>query len=336
MVLLETSSGKVLASNNAETRLPMASLTKIMTALVVINEVSDLEEKVVIDSRSAGIEGSSMYLKVGQTISVKELLYGLMLVSGNDAATALALHVGGSIEGFAAIMNKTAETLGLVNTHFLNPSGLYEVGHYTTALDFAHLTAFALKNDVFAEIVKTKTYQLGGTNLVNHNRLLRELDGCIGVKTGYTKVCGRCLVSAVERDGVTLICVTLNFSDDWNVHKKLYEEHFSRCIRVLLLEEKEVYASLKVAGGHGVGYYCKDVYGVIVDGEREVEIKTYLPPFIYANKKKGDQVGRIEVIQNGVVLGSSPLILDRDTRPIEKTPSFFSKLFQFVLHLFGF
>lgn len=336
MVLIEASTCRVLTSNNAEEKLPMASLTKIMTALVVINKISDLEEKVVIDGRSAGIEGSSMYLKAGEIISVKDLLYGLMLVSGNDAATALALHTAGSIDSFAAMMNETAKELGLINTHFLNPSGLYEDGHYTTAYDFACLTAYALKNNVFAEIVKTKTYKVGNRTLVNHNRLLRELDGCVGVKTGYTKICGRCLVSAAERDGVTLICVTLNYSDDWNVHKKLYSEHFSRCTRVLLLERKEIYNSLKVAGGHNVGYYCTDVYGVIIDGEQEVKIKINVPPFIYANKKNGEQVGVVEVSKDGIVLATSPLLLDRNTRLKEKTPSFFSKLFQFVLHLFRF
>lgn len=336
MVLIEASSLEILASNNADQRLPMASLTKVMTALVVIENTKDLQTKVKIDEKSAGIEGSSMYLKVGQVLSVEELLYGLMLVSGNDAATALAYHVGGSIEKFAEMMNETADKLELSNTHFLNPSGLYEEGHYTSAFDFAKLVAYALQNETFAKIVQTNTYQVGGVTLVNHNRLLREVEGCIGVKTGYTKVCGRCLVSAVKKDGVTLICVTLNYSDDWNTHKNLYKVHFPRCKRVLLLKEKQIYSDLKVAGGHSVGYYCGDLYGVVIDDAYKPQYKISLPRFIYANKKAGEPIGKIEVINNNKVIASGELLLDRDTRLIKAKKSFFSKLFEYILHLIKF
>ena len=336
MVLIEASTARILASENANDRLPMASLTKIMTALVVLNSVEDLDKTVLIDKRSVGIEGSSMYLKSGQVVTVRELLYGLMLASGNDAAMALAYHVSDSVEEFASLMNETAKQLELRDTHFKNPSGLYEDGHYTSAIDFARLTAFALQNETFSEIVKTKTYSVGSTTLVNHNRLLGELDGCIGVKTGYTKACGRCLVSAVERDGVLLICVTLNCSDDWETHKYLYSKHFKRCVYTKLLNEKEIYASLSVAGGKNVGYYCKQVSGVVIDESTDVQYKVYVPPFIYANKKTGDTVGRVDVLCDGVVLASSPLILDRDTETLHKRSSFFSKLFEFVLHMFKF
>lgn len=334
-VLMESSTGTVLESMNEDVRLPMASLTKVMTALVVINN-ADLDEEIVIDDRSAGIEGSSMYLKVGQKITLRDLLYGLMLVSGNDAATALAYHVGGSIDGFASLMNETAAELGLKDTYFLNPSGLYEEGHYTTARDFAKLTAVALENETFAEIVSTQTYTVGTTVLTNHNRLLRELDGCIGVKTGYTKVCGRCLASACERDGVRLICVTLNYSDDWNKHKALYEQNFPRCKLQLLVDEKEVYRALGVAGGHNVGYYNAAAYGVVIDGKVNFSVSLKVPRFIYANKSKGDTVGQLIIRQGGEVSSTAPLILDRDTQLIQKTESKFHKILQFILHLFGF
>ena len=277
-----------------------------------------------------------MYLKVGQKITIRDLLYGLMLVSGNDAATALAYHVGESIEGFAAMMNETAADLGLHDTHFLNPSGLYEEGHYTTASDFAKLTAAALKNETFAEIVRTRSYKVGATTLTNHNRLLRELDGCIGVKTGYTKVCGRCLASACERDGVRLICITLNYSDDWNKHKNLYEKNFPRCKLQLLMQEKEIYRALDVAGGHTVGYYNKAVYGVIIDGKTDFSVSLRMPSFIYANKFKGDAVGQLIVEQQGKTSVTAPLILDRDTRLIQRSESKLNKILQYILHLFGF
>ncbi len=336
MVLMEASTQKILVSNNADAKLPMASLTKVMTALVVIENTENLQQQVKIDPRSVGIEGSSMYLKNGQILTVEQLLYGLMLVSGNDAAVALALHTGASLDGFVKMMNETAARLELKDTHFLNPSGLYQEGHYTTAFDFAKLTAYALKNEIFAKIVKTKSYQVGNVTLVNHNRLLRELDGCIGVKTGYTKVCGRCLVSAVERDGVVLICVTLNYADDWNFHKKTYAENFSRCKRVCLLKEKEIYSALKVAGGHNVGYYCTEIYGVIIDDDIDRKIKIHIPKFIYANKKAGESVGTVEILQNEKVIAQGDLLLDRDTRLFYRKTPFFSKLFQYILHMFRF
>ncbi len=336
MVLIEASTQRILVSENADAKLPMASLTKVMTALVVIENTDNLQDSVKIDARSVGIEGSSMYLRAGQILSVEQLLYGLMLASGNDAAVALALYLGGSVENFVKIMNDTAAKLGLNDTHFLNPSGLYQEGHYTSALDFAKLTAYALQNKDFAKIVRTKTYQIENTTLVNHNRLLREIDGCIGVKTGYTKVCGRCLVSAVEKNGITLICVTLNYSDDWNVHKNLYNKNFQRCQRVLLLKEKDIYSALKVAGGHNVGYYCKDIYGVVIDNDFEQKIKIHIPRFIYANKKANDKIGLVEIIQRENIIASGELWLDRDTQLYYQKESFFSKMFQYILHIFGF
>ena len=172
--------------------------------------------------------------------------------------------------------------------------------------------------------------------LVNHNRLLRDLEGCIGVKTGYTKVCGRCLVSAVERDGITLICVTLNCSDDWNKHKILYDKNFPRCSRTLLVKSKEIYLPISVAGGHNVGCYCDDIYGVIIDGKSDFTVRTTLPKFIYADKRVGDIVGNVKVFCGEVIIAESPLILDRDTQLVKKRTSFFTKLFEFILHLLGF
>ena len=193
----------------------MASTTKIATAITAIKNCEDLDEKFVIDKRAVGIEGSSIYLRVGETMSLRDLLYGLMLRSGNDCACAIAYRVGGSIEGFAALMNELADNLGLKFTHFTNPHGLDEEGHYTTAHDLALITGYALTDPTFSEIVSTKNIKIPSSNggvryMANKNRLLNSLEDCIGVKTGYTKLAGRCLVSAVEHNGMKLVCVVLN------------------------------------------------------------------------------------------------------------------------------
>ena len=199
-VLLDASTGRVLYASHAENKSLIASTTKIMTALVIC-EAGDLDRTVVIPPDAVGIEGSSMYLKAGETLSVRELLYGLMLRSGNDAAVALALADSGSISAFAMWMNEKAAVLGLKNTHYANPHGLDSEENYSTALDLARLTRFALQNPDFAQLVSTKSVTIGDRVLTNHNKLLWQYSGAIGVKTGYTRTAGRILVGAAERDG---------------------------------------------------------------------------------------------------------------------------------------
>ncbi len=230
-IVIEATSGRVLYQKNAETKLPMASTTKIITAMVALKH-GKLTDKVKISSTAAGVEGSSMYLEAGEVMTVEELLYGLMLASGNDAAVAIAEHLGG-VENFVALMNQTAIELGAKNTHLENPNGLPHENHYSTAHDMARLTAEGLKNPDFAKIVSTQSYSISGAGksyprtLTNHNKLLRMMEDCIGVKTGFTKAAGRCLVSAAKRNGMTLICVTLNAPSDWNDHQNLYDHLFS-------------------------------------------------------------------------------------------------------------
>ena len=332
---MEASSGRLLTNLNGDAKLPIASLTKIMTAITVIENI-DVNSIVEIGKESVGIEGSSMYLKEGQKYTVLELLYGLMLASGNDAAIALANFTGGSVENFSSMMNETARKLGLKNSHFVNPSGLDAEGHYSSALDLATLTAYALKNPVFSEIVSTKQKTIGTQVFVNHNRLLREIEGCIGVKTGYTKRCGRCLVSAVERNGVTLICVTLNCSNDWSTHKAQYDVAFSRCERVVLVKDKEFYRHISVYGGYDAGIYCEEISGVIVDGETDFIKCVYAPNYLFPNKKSRDQVGRMVVYQNDRIIAQGPVYLDRDLQLYREEKSKFRKLFDFILHLIGF
>ncbi len=210
-ILLDATEGRVLFSQNADQRLPMASTTKIMTAIVAIENMPT-DYIVTVPKEAVNIEGSSIYLYEGEKITCLDLLYGLMLESGNDAAAAIAIAVGGTMERFVMLMNEKARELGLKNTHFANPHGLSNDDHYTSAADLAKLTDYALGDELFAKIVSTKRYTAcnGARYYVNHNRLLFSYDGMIGVKTGYTIASGRCLVTAARRNGRTLIAVTLN------------------------------------------------------------------------------------------------------------------------------
>ena len=217
-------------SKNEHARLPMASTTKIMTAIVTI-ENSSLDKTVTVDDRAIGIEGSSIYLTKGETLSIEDLLYALMLRSANDAASALAYEISGSVEDFALLMNNKARSLGLSNTNFENPHGLDSKNHYTSAHDLAIICAYAMRLPEFVEICSTHKKEIVSSSqtriLLNHNKLLSMYEDCIGIKTGYTKKSGRSLASAAEKDGKTLICVTINAPDDWNDHKKLYNYGFS-------------------------------------------------------------------------------------------------------------
>lgn len=230
-VLIEAESGDIVFRQNERARLPMASTTKIMTALVAI-EALPLDTPVTVTPASVGIEGSSIYLTEGETLTLEELLYALLLESANDAAATIAVAVSGSVEAFAVLMNEKAASLGLSDTHFVNPHGLDDADHYTTAYELAIIARAALQNEDFRRICSTtrKTIPLRGTEgvrlLLNHNKLLKSYDGCIGVKTGFTKKTGRCLVSATERDGVTLIAVTLGAPDDWRDHTAMLDYGF--------------------------------------------------------------------------------------------------------------
>ena len=226
-LLYHPATREVLYEKCADQRRPIASTTKIMTALTVLREGGDLDRNVTVPKEACGIEGSSLYLKPGETLSVRDLLYGLLLASANDAATALALLTHGSVEAFAEKMNECAEELGLSDTHFVNPHGLFDPDHYSSARDRAQITAAAYDDPTFREIVSTRRYSIpspdGGKRvLINHNKLLSLLPDCVGVKTGFTKKSGRCLVSAVDRNGTFLICVTLNDPDDWRDHIALH------------------------------------------------------------------------------------------------------------------
>lgn len=231
--LIDVESGRILSSTRGDEELPIASLTKIMTAIVAI-EHGKLSDRVKVSKRAYGKEGSSIYLHLGEEMSLENLLYGLMLRSGNDAATAIAEHVGGSEEGFVLLMNKKVEMLGLQHTQFQNPHGLDAEGHYSSANDLAKLTAYAMHNPVFKEIVRTPSHKAPNPNdpwdykWDNKNKMLRLYEGADGVKTGYTKIARRCLVSSATRNDQQLVAVTINDGDDWNDHRKLLDYGFEQ------------------------------------------------------------------------------------------------------------
>lgn len=216
MCVMEQNSKKVLYQKDMDVMRPNASTTKVVTVITVLQNCNDLDKVITVNDKSIGVEGTSIYLRKGEQVSIRDLLYGLMLRSGNDSAVALAYEIGGTEENFVEMMNNLCTTIGTKNTHFANPHGLDNPNHYTTAYDLALVTAYALNNHIFAEIVSTRQYVIEKTNtsdkryLSNKNRLLNSLDGCVGVKTGFTSKAGRCLVSAIKRSGVTVVCVVLN------------------------------------------------------------------------------------------------------------------------------
>ena len=232
-VVLDKESGEILYAENANARMEMASTTKILTAVCVI-ENADIFQEIAIPSAAVGVEGSSVYLRKGERWKVIDLLYGLMLRSGNDAAVALALHTSGSINAFASLMNETAKRAGAQNSSFVNPHGLHDDAHFTTALDMARITAYALKNPVFASICAAKVHSYTKKNgeatekgvFYNKNKLLSSYPNATGVKTGYTKHSGRCLVSSASKDGKELICVLLNVYDTYGETRALFDRYF--------------------------------------------------------------------------------------------------------------
>lgn len=299
-ILVEAGAGTVLAEHNADEQTLIASTTKIMTALVVL-EHCDLDETLKVKPEYTRVEGSSMYLREGEDIRVRDVLYGLMLCSGNDAAVALACHTAGSIEEFAKLMNAKAAELGMTNSSFKNPHGLDADGHYSTARDMATLAVNAMKNKEFAEIVSTKTISVAGRSLKNHNKLLWNYDGAMGVKTGFTKSAGRSLVSCAERNGMRLVCVTLNAPDDWDDHSTLYDWGFKNYKFVPVVTAGDTVAELPVITGTAdiVGVIADASCGVLLKASDKVETKINAPEFVYGGFSKGDSAGEIKVYVNG-------------------------------------
>ena len=302
-VLMDGLTGDVLASKNIDKKLSMASTTKIMTALLLM-EAGEPTASISVTSRMVNVEGSNMGLRAGYTVKRSDLYYGLMLPSGNDAANVTAYHMAGSLEGFSVMMNNKAKSIGMKNTNFVTPSGLDANEHYTTAYDMALLTRYALKNETFKKVCSTYSIKLyyadGYHTLVNHNKMLKSYKGCIGVKTGYTSKSGRCLVTAAERDGQQLICVTLNDYSDWDDHKRLLDYGFS------LSRDKKISFDIPqtadVVGGcaNAVRLRADPCVVRVFDGQQNnVTYKIKIDPIIYSPIDIGQRVGYIDIYIKG-------------------------------------
>lgn len=323
---------RFLYTKNINERLYMASTTKIATALVAIENLP-LDKIVKIPKEAVGTEGSSAYFKEGEEISVEGLLFALLLRSANDAAVALAIEVAGSTEDFALLMNGRALDIGLTDTNFKNPHGLHDEEHYTTAHDLAILSAEAMKNDTFCNIIKEKkktvTTNLTTHIFVNHNKLLSRFEGAIGVKTGYTKNAGRCLVGAAKRDGVTLISVTLDAPSDWSDHEKMLEYGFSLLENRVLLSKKDFNYTLPVLGAeNGATVTVSPAYAVsaqLLKTEEAPSAEVRLSRYLAAPLQEGDEVGEVVFKSGEKIIASVPLTVKESVAKKEKK-SFFEGL----------
>ncbi len=328
-ILVDAATGRVLFEKNAQSQSLIASTTKIMTALVVCEQCNVLD-RMRIPKEAVGIEGSSMYLQEGEVLTLQELLYGLMLHSGNDAAVALAIYCGGTVEGFAELMNDKARVLGMTQSHFENPNGLDSPGHYSTARDLAVLAAYAMENPIFYKTVSAKTVTVGNRYLRNHNKLLWQVEGADGVKTGYTKAAGRILVSSATRDGRRLIAVTINDPDDWHDHAALLEDGFSRFHHTRIVTAGQRLGTVEIAGGQAgtVELLAAEDFDYAISSEEAPEIVFTGPGFVYAPVAKGAEAGYAHICIDGKSVGKVALCYGETVEQVrEAEKNFWQKLF---------
>ena len=340
-ILINALTNEVIYEKNAYEKRGMASTTKIMTALLTI-ERGNLHKTYVAKDEDVRIEGTSIGLKEGDRITLETLVQGMLLESGNDAANVSARVIGKSRKKFVSLMNQKAKEIGMENTCFKNPSGLTEEGHFSTAYDMALLGSFAIKNKQFRDICSLSSIRVSYGNpeyqrtFKNHNKLLNSVEGAFGIKTGFTKASGRCLVSAAERDGVTLVAVTLSAPDDWNDHKKLFEYGFEK-VKIYEMDFDTEKIELDVVGSDnkkiGVKLKNKLTY-TSIDEEKNPETVVLCDKFLYSGVKKGDRVGCVKVFsENGKYLCESDLV-STENAPTnftekEKEMSFFDKIKDF-------
>ena len=329
-ILLDAGTLQTLYEKDAHSRSLIASCTKIMTALVVAEQCNVLD-RVKIPKEAVGIEGSSMYLAEGEVLTVQELLYGLMLRSGNDAAVALAIYCGGTVELFAQLMNDKARVLGLKNTHFENPHGLDSPNHYSTAHDLAILAAYAMENPIFRQTVSSRQVRIGDRSLINHNKLLWQVEGTDGVKTGYTKAAGRILVSSVSRQGRRLICVTINDGNDWADHARLIEEGFTQYSMKTVVRAGDILGQVAVIGGQKdfVSLAAGEDYTHFLAEGEEPRILLSGSDFVYAPVVAGASAGYAYVCVGEKVVGKIPLVyVDTVEMEIQKKENFWDRWFK--------
>lgn len=307
-ILYCADTGDTLYEKNADNRMLIASVTKIMTAIVVI-ENCDLDETIKPKPEWCAVEGSSMYLDYNKTYTVRELLTGMMLVSGNDAATALACHLSGDERSFSAKMNEKAKQLGLENSSFRNPHGLDDPEHYSTARDLAVLAAYCMENEQFRQIVSSYSAKIKDQTYYNHNKLLVTYDGCIGLKTGYTIAAGRTLVSCAERNGMRLICVTLNASDDWNDHKKLLDHGFENYnLTVYSPDNYKLVLPIASAIEDTATAVPENTLKILIKKDDALDVKLEVPRIIFAGGVKGEKVGKLRLFVNGELAAEQNLV----------------------------
>lgn len=338
-VLMDADTGEILFQKNAYTRRSMASTTKIMTALIAVE--SEKLNDIVMVKEKIYIEGTSLGLSKGDKMTLETLCYGMLLESGNDAAVLTGIYLSGSEENFSKLMNKKAAEIGMKNSNFVTASGLDDAEHYTTAYDMALLGSYAVKNEKFRDICSAKTYRAEYITPVqtryfsNHNRLLNSCEGVIGVKTGFTKKSGRCLVSACEREGKLLVAVTLNAPDDWNDHRELYEYGYSLYETVDFNKKTTdcvcVTGSLK--SRIGVDYI--GTKSETVRSEAEIQCKTFLKKFYYAPIKKNDILGKTVIYQNGFPLTEQLIVAAEDASSVkEKDADLWQRFITYFENLF--
>lgn len=330
--------GEVIYAENADEKLPMASTTKIMTALLLC-ENADLNEEITVTADMLRVEGSSMGLLAGDRVTYHDLLYGMMLASGNDAANVTAISIAGTVEKFAEMMNKKAEELGLKSTHFVTPSGLDADGHYTTARELALLAAYALKNEDFAKAAASETAVLNYGNppyrrsLTNHNKILKLFDGAVGVKTGFTKKSGRCLVSAARRDGKLAVAVTLNDPDDWNDHANLLDYGLNSIKQTNYSPQISCYNIPVIGSEQEQIEVFIEPYTVNTLETENISCDIKLPKFLYAPISKGDILGTAEYKMGDEVIGTVELTALRDISAVTPKISFTEEIRQNIKYI---
>ena len=345
-ILISGDDGTVIFEKNAHERLAMASTTKIMTALLTLEEAERAGDPVIdITEEMVRVEGSSMGLQAGNRLTLTNLTSRMLLASGNDAANAAALYLGESQEGFAKLMNARAREIGMEETNFVTPSGLDDDEHYSTAYDMALLGREAMMNDEFARIAGSSALQVEfiepeqRVSYTNHNKLLRIYDGCIGIKTGFTKKAGRTLVSAARREGTTLIAVTLNAPDDWDDHTAMFDYGFET-VKTVQMGGEALPETLPVAGSDKQGVTLRMGQRLSmtlpIEQAQGVESRVLLPRFLYAPVLAGERVGRVQYLMGGEEIYSVPIIASEEAGALELPErSGWERFTDWVMGLFG-
>lgn len=325
-ILISGDDGTVLFEKNAHEQLAMASTTKIMTALLTLEEAECSGDPVIeITEEMVRVEGSSMGLQAGNRLTLTNLTSGMLLASGNDAANAAAVYLGGGQEGFAELMNARAGEIGMTETNFVTPSGLDDDMHYSTAYDMALLGREAMQNEEFARIAGSATLQVEFVepeqkiSYSNHNKLLHLYEGCIGIKTGFTKKAGRTLVSAARRDGTTLIAVTLNAPDDWDDHMAMFDYGFAK-VKTVHMGSEALPEALPVAGSDKQEIMLRMGQQLSmtlpIEQAEGVESRVLLPRFLYAPVRAGEKVGRVQYLMGGEEIYSVPIIASEEAEAL--------------------